>query len=71
MIGDDAASETGGATIGLTGMTVFNTIGRAMGNTSGDATMAMGDVSGATMGTMGNKTTGAIDETAGTIGAVT
>jgi len=57
---------------------VFNT----MGQTSGDVTMAMGDVSGATMGMIGNEmramvqaigdgAAGAIDDTMGTIGAVT
>ena len=67
-----------GATIGMTGVMVFNTIGQ----TSGDVTMAMGDVSGATMGMIGNEmraivraigdgVAGAIDDTMGTIGAVT
>ena len=107
LIGDDAASETigasdmmgdvtrgwtigrgatiaidNGAMIGMTGMMVFNTIGQTSGDTSGDVTMAMGDVSGVTMGMIGNETraivwaigngaAGAIDETMGVIGAVT
>ena len=81
-IDDGATIGMTGVMIGLTGVTVFNTIGRAMGNTSGDVTMAMGDVSGATMGTIGNETraivraignatTRVIDETTGMIGMVT
>ena len=42
-----------------------------MGDTSGNATMAVKDVSGVTMGMIGDDAAGAIDETAGTIGAVT